>query len=1021
MEDPADFIIGAGAIGLGFAAQFIPGVGQLVGAALFSFGAGKLAESSGLFDQQQGIVENPTATTERLPIVYGTAKVGGITSDLRADADLELSSAEEQVAIRLVAFAVGSENGAGIESVETIWFDEEVAVASPVFSDANADSMDVTDNPFRGSSLYRLERGSDDQLAAPLLTTYFSDSWDETGRGRGVAYLLMELSFDQEIFPGFPTAQLLVKGNRVYDPRDPTGGPDSDGFAWSNNPWLCLLDYLTSVRYGIDASYPERDGPKKTGSVTIGAEPSGETELLLSTGAGESLTLNKYDRFTIAGVDGIYTAQEDFSLGAASAARVTVAPGLDSATSGGEEITLIQFSEIDEQSFIDAANHADEMVPYTKSDGTVGSQKRHTFDGWLRTASQPEHHKQNISQLVQSTGGMLVHQSGQWRAVPKRPTASVDYELNPDNILGDWSGRRSGIQDAPSRVRADYVDADRSYSAQSIHWPETNAANSYRDEDAGFPSTLSLDLPGVTDRARAQRMAQVALKEARADKTFTLRADESALQLQVGDVVPLRHPTPGYTTDNGYPDGKLFWVDKQEIYFEDESLQVGLILREYDADAYVSELGSPPDDVPDPVLPDPRESPLANDLVHYIPVSLTGIGACGNECLCDSSDPRRKQYDVSGYNNHGVIGKAGGFNWGDVCPSPGVEGISFDNAEGGALITVSNSHLATELQLANAASGDGFTAMGWFYSNSDLVNTASFGQQDDVNKEGWSADIDSDGDRAGFSFWGTDGNQKGKGVDISPSIDPNEWCHYAVVVNPTDASGNFSVRFYVNGQFQGAKTFSKGPITPTTTSKEFGWGAEVGGNPNITRISGRMQHLMLWNGTLSGSQIRDLFEDPGSMQSPTQFENLDDIPDGDFAKVDGGFVDDDGRPRDYIDEIKIQVETNDTCAGGSGLSVEIEPTIAGLSQGDEGDWRVYVEWYEDGTFVEKETTTNIWTVAGGEATYDYQDGTTGSDASDAASHTIRAHMVLVDISGTDDKAVDSKSASITATYGTSCP
>lgn len=62
-------------------------------------------------------------------------------------------------------------------------------------------------------------------------------------RLRGVAYLAIRLKYDQDVFGGIPDIQCVVRGRKVYDPRN-------SQTAYSTNPALCLRDYLTNSRYG---------------------------------------------------------------------------------------------------------------------------------------------------------------------------------------------------------------------------------------------------------------------------------------------------------------------------------------------------------------------------------------------------------------------------------------------------------------------------------------------------------------------------------------------------------------------------------------------------------------------------------------------------------------------------------------------------------------------------------------------------------------------------------------------------
>jgi predicted phage tail protein len=58
----------------------------------------------------------------------------------------------------------------------------------------------------------------------------------------------VRLKWDATAFPrGMPVVTADVQGQLVYDPRDATT-------KFSNNPWLCIRDYLTSTRYGVKAA-----------------------------------------------------------------------------------------------------------------------------------------------------------------------------------------------------------------------------------------------------------------------------------------------------------------------------------------------------------------------------------------------------------------------------------------------------------------------------------------------------------------------------------------------------------------------------------------------------------------------------------------------------------------------------------------------------------------------------------------------------------------------------------------------
>ena len=69
--------------------------------------------------------------------------------------------------------------------------------------------------------------------------------WTSDHRLQGIAYLYIRFEYDEEAFPnGLPSVSATIRGKKVFDPRTSTT-------AWSDNPALCLRDYLTSD-YGLN-------------------------------------------------------------------------------------------------------------------------------------------------------------------------------------------------------------------------------------------------------------------------------------------------------------------------------------------------------------------------------------------------------------------------------------------------------------------------------------------------------------------------------------------------------------------------------------------------------------------------------------------------------------------------------------------------------------------------------------------------------------------------------------------------
>lgn len=128
----------------------------------------------------------------------------------------------------LTAFLVVSEGE--IESYESVWLDGVLSTKSKF------------ENKFWLNERY----GTDDQLGFESLERVSTIYTKDTHRLSGTAYLWLNMFFhtSNNVFPnGIPLINALVKGVKIFDPRNSL-------IAWSDNPILCVRDYLTNARYG---------------------------------------------------------------------------------------------------------------------------------------------------------------------------------------------------------------------------------------------------------------------------------------------------------------------------------------------------------------------------------------------------------------------------------------------------------------------------------------------------------------------------------------------------------------------------------------------------------------------------------------------------------------------------------------------------------------------------------------------------------------------------------------------------
>lgn len=181
-----------------------------------------------------GYTVTTTSSTADHQIIYGKTKVAGVRV-------FDTTTGEENKYLhRVLAFA-----GHEVESFEQIWFNDQT-----VTIDSNGNVI----SPSRYNGLVRINvhYGTDDQLADSDLVSEVGQ-WTSNHRLRGIAYIYVRFKFDQDAFPnGVPEITAVIKGKKVYDPR-------TDTTAWSDNPALCIRDYLLNTRYGLGESLDNLD------------------------------------------------------------------------------------------------------------------------------------------------------------------------------------------------------------------------------------------------------------------------------------------------------------------------------------------------------------------------------------------------------------------------------------------------------------------------------------------------------------------------------------------------------------------------------------------------------------------------------------------------------------------------------------------------------------------------------------------------------------------------------------------
>jgi len=247
-------------------------------------------------------------------------------------------------------------------------------------------------------------------------------------------------------------------------------------------------------------------------------------------------------------------------------------------------------SLIDDTAISAAATFYDTTVTYWTS-GTVG--KLFEFNLVLDTEQDI---LENIKDMLMCCRGFLPYTNGLYQLLPDKSSSSV-FAFTTNEIVGGLSIRGESKDEKYNRVSCTFIDSTNNWQENTAIWPDSGSAEeiSYLAEDGGVELIGDFDLPCITNYYAARDIARIFLARSRNALRASFVSTSEALNLSVGDVVTVTHPTPGWTA-------KPFQVEEITINFDGT---VGVSLLEYDSSIYTYDPASEQIAYTDTNLPNP--------------------------------------------------------------------------------------------------------------------------------------------------------------------------------------------------------------------------------------------------------------------------------------------------------------------------------------------------------------------------------------------------------------------------------
>ena len=157
-------------------------------------------------------------------IIYGRARIGGNVVYLE-------STGDDNKYLWLVIAVAGHK----IDAYEQVWFNDKKIWDGGSYVGNWGSYVSIS---FKDGS----QTTADSGLVAA------STKWTSNHKLLDTAYMVVKLTYDQEQFAqGLPNISTVVRGKKVWHPSHSSP-------VWSQNPALCVRDYLTDTKYGLGES-----------------------------------------------------------------------------------------------------------------------------------------------------------------------------------------------------------------------------------------------------------------------------------------------------------------------------------------------------------------------------------------------------------------------------------------------------------------------------------------------------------------------------------------------------------------------------------------------------------------------------------------------------------------------------------------------------------------------------------------------------------------------------------------------
>ena len=521
--------------------------------------------------QAQVIMANKTSAGGKIPVIYGTRRVGAQviymdthnndSRDLYVVYALAVGECEEIIGRTIELDGNPLTDSARFTEGGYIGSDK-ISSGSGSLNTVSQNGAGVT-NAGAGrfgtspTAQYRyvmnLHHGAASQTADPMLVASMTN-WTSAHRLDGIAYIAAHYQWERHgMWSGVPQLTVQVRGKKVFDPRDSgqTFGTVST-YEYSDNPALCFLDYITNNEYGKGLTQSQINMSTFSSAANV---CDTQVDQPYFNGTAQSLTWSGIagdDFITIGGAG----ANDDWW-------QNKIGELLDLFDSNGNGVLDgVEIKDVQRSAFYNQ-NPIYRVYINTLLGSTYSSQtgtslakvKRFHCNGYLDTNKNV---MENAKELLANMRGIFLYINGQYE-LSIEDTGTSTFSITDSHIISD-----SGISvdygnkdKKANKVIVEFFNANKKYeldTATVLH----DATPEYYSDDNDEILEIKAEFPYITDPYIAYNMGKAILTRSRNQTTMQFLGTPEMYKLNVGDIVDLTYAGLGFS-------GKVCRVEALEL------------------------------------------------------------------------------------------------------------------------------------------------------------------------------------------------------------------------------------------------------------------------------------------------------------------------------------------------------------------------------------------------------------------------------------------------------------------------